>query len=195
MQLCREVVSMKKNIGILAGIFCLAAILAACGRSADETGNFNTPGNGSSGSLETILALESETVEATETGEPETVLIYYGSSIGKELKTEEVDLPRKTPEAIIGALRTKNIVSVDTKVNDFSISEDGKHITLDLSAGFRDYLKTMQEGSEAVIMAALTNSFLDAYDARDLLVTINGECLETKNRTYKDKLGFVDFVE
>ena len=132
MQLCREVVSMKKNIGILAGIFCLAAILAACGRSAEETGNFNTPGNGSSGSLETILALE-----------PETVLIYYGSSIGKELKTEEVDLPRKTPEAIIGALRTKNIVSVDTKVNDFSISEDGKHITLDLSAGFRDYLKTI----------------------------------------------------
>ena len=53
----------------------------------------------------------------------------------------------------------------------------------------------MQEGSEAVIMAALTNSFLDAYDAQDLLVTINGECLETKNRTYKDKLVFVDFVE
>ena len=104
-------------------------------------------------------------------------------------------MPRKTPEAIIGALRTKNIVSVDTKVNDFSISEDGKHITLDLSAGFRDYLKTMQEGSEAVIMAALPNSFLDAYDAQDLLVTINGECLETKNRTYKDKLVFVDFVE
>ncbi len=89
----------EKNIGILAGLFFLAAILAACGRSAEETGNFNTPGNGSSGSLETILALESETVEATETGEPETVLIYYGSSIGKELKTEEVDLPRKTPEA------------------------------------------------------------------------------------------------
>ena len=75
---------MKKNIGILAGLFFLAAILAACGRSAEETGNFNTPGNGSSGSLETILALESETVEATETGEPETVLIYYGSSIGTE---------------------------------------------------------------------------------------------------------------
>ena len=46
-----------------------------------------------------------------------------------------------------------------------------------------------------MIMAAITNSFLYAYDARDLLVTINGECLETKNRTYKDKLVFVDFVE
>ena len=185
----------KKYRGILAGLLCVTAVLAACGRNAEETGNFNTPDNNASGSSETILALESEEDAAAETGEPETVLIYFGSSMGKELMTEEVELPRKTPEAIIGALRTKNIVSVDTKVNDFRLSEDGKQIELDLSSGFRDYLKTMQEGSEAVIMAALTNTFLDAYGAGELRVTINGDTLETKNRTYKDELTFVNSVE
>ena len=44
-------------------------------------------------------------------------------------------------------------------------------------------------------MAALTNTFLDAYGAGELRVTINGDTLETKNRTYKDELTFVDSVE
>ena len=102
---------------------------------------------------------------------------------------------RKTPETIIGELRKKNIVSVDTKVNDFTISEDKEKLTLDLSAGFRDYLKTMEEGSEAVIMAALTNSFLAAYDAQEMVVTINGQRLETKNRVYEEGLRFVDMLD
>ena len=115
--------------------------------------------------------------------------------MGKELSTEEVEVPRKTPETIIGELRKKNIVSVDTRVNDFIISEDKEKLTLDLSAGFRDYLKTMEEGSEAVIMAALTNSFLAAYDAQEMVVTINGQRLETKNRVYEEGLRFVDMLD
>ena len=141
----------------------------------------------------TVEELEAESVTAT--GEPEIVTIYYGSSVGKELSTEEVEVPRKTPETIIGELRKKNIVSVDTKVNDFIISEDKEKLTLDLSAGFRDYLKTMEEGSEAVIMAALTNSFLAAYDAQEMVVTINGQRLETKNRVYEEGLRFVDMLD
>ena len=169
----------------------MAAVLAACGGTA-ETGNYTALEITSSGSAETVEELEAESVTAT--GEPEIVTIYYGSSMGKELSTE-VEVPRKTPETIIGELRKKNIVSVDTKVNDFTISEDKEKLTLDLSAGFRDYLKTMEEGSEAVIMAALTNSFLAAYDAQEMVVTINGQRLETKNRVYEEGLRFVDMLD
>lgn len=170
----------------------MAAVLAACGGTA-ETGNYTALEITSSGSAEMVEELEAESV--TGTGEPEMVTIYYGSSVGKELSTEEVEVPRKTPDAIIGELRKKNIVSVDTKVNDFTVSEDREKLTLDLSAGFRDYLKTMEEGSEAVIMAALTNSFLAAYDAQEMVVTINGQRLETKNRVYEEGLRFVDMLD
>ncbi|MFR1370879.1 MAG: hypothetical protein ACLSA0_12055 [Eisenbergiella massiliensis] len=53
----------------------------------------------------------------------------------------------------------------------------------------------MEEGSEAVIMAALTNSFLAAYDAQEMVVTINGQRLETKNRVYEEGLRFVDMLD
>ena len=62
-------------------------------------------GNHLFGQRRTVEELEAESVTAT--GEPEIVTIYYGSSVGKELSTEEVEVPRKTPETIIGELRKK----------------------------------------------------------------------------------------
>ena len=60
----------KSSITILGGILCIAAVLAACGGTA-ETGNYTALEITSSGSAETVEELEAESVTAT--GEPEIV--------------------------------------------------------------------------------------------------------------------------
>ena len=86
----------------------------------------------------------------------EEVTIYYGNGASSELNTEVTEIEQLTAENLIAVLAKHNIVSLDTKVNAFEEQEtDGeKMIYLDLSKAFREYLKTMTQEGESIIIAS-----------------------------------------
>ena len=117
--------------------------------------------------------------------------IYYASKDFTHLMLSEEELVQKNEDTILVALATHNIVTLDTKANSFTVvvTEEGKvRAVLDLNGKFEKYLQTMAQTSEEVVLASLTNTFLDNYDADELLLTVDGNPLKTSHNTYKEPL-------
>ena len=133
----------------------------------------------------------SEVMQA-EANEAKELVIYFSNSKADGLETETILVEEVTPDIIVGYLAVHNIVSMDTKVNEFQITEeDGKSVLhLDLSEAFGEYLETMGSGGENVIMTALTDTFLQAYEADALQITVEGKTIETCHAIYDEPLTF-----
>lgn len=133
------------------------------------------------------LAGESEEqAEVTEEEQEGNTIVYYSSGSTEELKTEKVELEEITPEAVLSALGSHNIVSIDTKVLSFQEEErvGEKILYLDLSGTFLDYLKTMTKEAESIIIASIADTYLDNFQGTEIYLTVEGETLETGYRTY-----------
>lgn len=135
--------------------------------------------------------------EQTEALQQTQVTVYYGNSGSMELKYEDAAIEQLTPENLIDSLAKHNIVSLDTKVNSFEEEEDadGKVLKLDLSRSFKEYLKTMSENGEKVILASVTNTFLEAYEAKLIQITVEGDSLETSHGSYEEPMGYIQSEE
>ena len=130
--------------------------------------------------------------DMAETVEPLNVVIYYSNIQADGFATKEMQIEGLTPENLIAELAKVNIVSIDTEVKGFS--QDGKSLTLDLSNGFGQYLNMMGSSGEYVVMGGLVNTFLDAYDAEEILITVEGNALESGHAIYDKPLGFYEVV-
>lgn len=169
--------------------------LAGKNEITDEKGITDTDdGN----SLFHIRKGESEQTKEDETSERVEATIYYGNAASDKLNTEISAMEQLTAENLVDALAVHNIVSLGTKVNSFDEKEeDGmKVLYLDLDKAFREYLKTMNAGSEKIILASLTATFLEAYDAQGIVITIDGKVLETNHGTYDEPFIYArEYIE
>ena len=126
-----------------------------------------------------------------ETLEPVKVLIYSGNAAADDFEQKEVEIQGLTPQNLISELAVVNVVSINTEVNSFE--QDGKFLKLDLSKGFSQYVNMMGTGGEFIVMGGLVNTFLTAYDADEILITVEGKTLETGHASYENPLGFFEF--
>ena len=198
----------------------LVIVLAACGSDTSEETTAMQPvtegetmsealtGEFLADSLEYLLKDEPEREEEKtpvkedagkkETADEEAVLsevevtIYYGNGASEELNTEVSSMEQITAENLIKALVRHNIVSLGTKVNFFEeLETDGvRTLHLDLSKTFPDYLKTMTKEGEDVIMSSMAATFLHAFDAEKMVITIDGAVLETEYAVYEEPIQY-----
>lgn len=166
---------MKKRL-VLWLTLLMAFSITGC---TNETADIKTP------------EIQPESVEeATEEAEPVNVLIYYGNASADGFEQKEVEIMELTPQNLIGELAKLNVVSIDTEVKSFE--QDGKALKLDLSKGFSKYLNMMGSSGEYIVMGGLVNTFLDAYDGENILITVEGEMLETGHTSYEGPLTFFE---
>ena len=123
-----------------------------------------------------------------EAAEPVNVVIYYSNIQADGFATKEMQIESLTPENLIDELAKVNIVSIDTKVKGFS--EADQSLTLDLSKDFEQYLGMMGSSGEYVVLGGVVNTFLDAYDAKEILITVDGNVLESGHAVYDKPLEF-----
>lgn len=139
---------------------------------------------------------ESHTEEDKPSAEEKELVIYYSNKNADGLETEMIAVPDITPEVIISNLAKHNIVSIDTKVNEFAVNKEEERgrtiIVLDMSKAFGEYIRTMGSSGESVIIAALTDTFLTAYEADALKLSVEGSVLETGHRIYEEELTYMD---
>ena len=120
------------------------------------------------------------------------VTIYYGNGASQELNTEIIRMDELSAENLVDALIRHNIISLGTKVNSFEEQDiDGvKTLSLDLSKTFREYLRTMTKEGESVILSSVAATFLEAYDAEGIVITIDGDTLETGHAVYEEPIRY-----
>ena len=89
-------------------------------------------------------------------------------------------------------LEKKQIVPPDTEILRLvKETQDGQVcLELDLSEHFRDYVSTMGSAGEYVVIGGLVNTFLEAYDADCIRITVAGEPFETPHELYSGYLLF-----
>lgn len=173
-------------------VFSLLIILmlAAC----SNTTQFATVGEEVEMSSEEILARSLDYLSSNEEEDTETieVTVYYGNGASQKLNTEITKMDVLSAENLIDALGRHNIVSLGTKVNSFEMQDvDGvKTLSLDLSKTFREYLKTMTKEGENVIISSVAATFLEAYGAEGIVITIDGDTLETGHAVYEEPIRY-----
>lgn len=123
--------------------------------------------------------------------EPVKVLVYYGNAAADGFEQKEVEIKGLTPQHLIDELAILNVVSIDTEVKSFE--QDGKSLKLDLSKGFSQYVNMMGTSGEYIVIGGLVNTFLTAYDADEILITVEGKTLETGHASYENPLTFFEF--
>lgn len=171
---------MKKNKKATA-LFSLVILcgLAACGNAPQELSAVEVTAD---------APINEETEEAVQTD----VKIYYGNGASDELNREEITVEQLTADNLIDALAKHNIVSIGTKVNSFDEEENNgvKTLHLDLSKTFHEYLKTMTQEGENIIMCSVAATFLEAYNADEITITVEGDVLQTDHAVYEEPLHF-----
>ena len=195
------------------------ALLTACGGTAEEavtTEEIVVPEMSSKdllvNSLEYVLEEEQEgeqepkeeteqepeeqasgETEAEQESQSETeAVICYGRDMHSELTQETIQVTALSPEALLGALARHNIVPLlDTRVLSMEEKEqDGMTVLyLDLSRAFGEYVQTMSEEAECIIIASVVNTFLANYDVDAVYLMVEGERLETTNAVYTEEIS------
>ncbi len=133
---------------------------------------------------------EQEPAEESVPEAEEEAVIYYGNAGSYDLNQEIIQIEERTAEELLDALAKHNIVSLDTKVLSFEEkeTEEEKLLYLDLSKAMSEYLKTMSKEAESIIVASVTNTFLENFEADGICITVNGKRLITKNAEYAEIL-------
>ena len=105
--------------------------------------------------------------------------------------TEEI-----TPEILIMNLVSYQVLPDTVTVESFS-EETGtdKRLLLDLSSDFGSWLSSMGTSGEMIVMGSLVNTFLHAYDASAMKVTVEGQVLETGHQIYDGWLELYSYVQ
>lgn len=200
----------KKSILVLVFLVC-AVNMVACGKSEAASELVKEELQVSEELASDIQKEQTETESFTQTEEQEKseeqeqtieevlqkVTIYYGNGTATGLKTEEVSMSEITPTTLIGLLARHNIVSIDTKAQNFEEKEENgkKVLYLDLSKQFKDYVNMMGRDGEYIVIAGLTNTFLETYQADALFLTVNGKALSSNFYQYEEPLSFYPMEE
>ena len=162
---------------------------------AEENGSAADTAQPAEDTEESGLAADADAAEDTAQSAEDSdsvadAVIYYADAGSQDLSRETAAVEELTAETLLESLAQHNIVSLDTKVLSFeqTTEEDGEVLHLDLSNAFSEYLETMSDEAEAIIVSALADTFLDNYDADAIRITVEGEALATDRAEYGDAL-------
>ena len=164
---------MKKILCML--LVCL--LLAGCAASAPNTESPTEP----------IHETQVPEPEATTTKSTFKFLLYTPNDnldafITTELEQDELD--------IIGALTEARVLNENITEN--SLIQEGAVLKLDLNSAFADLIYTQGTTGELMIMGCLVNTYLSAYGAESLILTVDGEILESGHVIYDFPMGYYE---
>ena len=140
---------------------------------------------------ETILYDENELFDFgvdLEEKEKITLVLYAGNTAGtfvvSQMLVEEVN-----EKVITDFLSSMSVLNGDIEAN--SMTRDGDTLTVDFNEALKKQLMDSDAETEALITTSIVNSFIDAYDAKEVYITINGEKFKTNNYNYEYPFEFV----
>ena len=159
---------MYKKRGIFV-LCCLAAVLVVgCGQKENknteeqiQTDNKQDTTTDYKDNLK-----EDETQKAEKTEIQKIITVYSVNLSGEEIWT---------------ALKERDVLTTDCKLNTCNVNTEEKKIDLDVDGTFGNYIRTMGATEEQEVLKCIVNTFLDSYSCEKIKITENGQPLETSS--------------
>lgn len=187
---------MKKLIAITA-LGCL--LLTGCGAKNNETTeptNSSTAPSISTPSTSAPTTAPSITPPTTEATTPSCPLpqdvsfdIYYPNEDFTEFLHKAITLDALSAQAVLDQLIALGVVNGDVTVNDAILDET--QLNLDLHSSFLTQLRTLGSTGERFVVGSIVNTFLSAYGADSVMITVDGDLMDSGHMVYDSPLTFV----
>ena len=165
-----------KKLSVIFAIAAMVIAFAGCGAAPAET-------------VAEVTA--SPAVTAAPTAEPTVepvvgdiavaVYIPNGNADGFDVSEEMVS--EISAEGLIKLLIDAGVYPDSVAVNSCELTDDGG-IVLDMNEAFGKVMSGTGTAGELMYMGSLADTFLDAFDAQYITLTVNGAVLETGHNIY-----------
>lgn len=127
----------------------------------------------------------SEPPETTEA--PLSLTLFLPDDNAEKLEPKEVTVSEITAETILQQLILEGVLPEDVEINAFTCQSS--EMTIDFNAPFAQLMNSMGTSGEYMIMGSVVNTFLTAFGAERVTVTVNGGTLETGHSIYDTPLS------
>lgn len=146
-----------------------------------------------SGCNETTSFVTNDTT-ATVAGQHEdsSLLIYTPNANSDGFLVEIVHKNKRTANTVLKALQEKGVVPSNVQIRHFEKKqENGKQLlVLDVSKQFLSYINKMGTSQESLVMQGIANTYLIAFDANRIQITVNDKVIETGHMIYEEPFSF-----
>ena len=191
---------MYKKRGIFV-LCCLAAVLVVgCGQKENKNTEeqIRTDNKQDTTTDYKDNLKEDETQKAEKTEIQKTITVYSVNLDSGEIQSEEIKVNQLSGEEIWTALKERDVLTTDCKLNTCNVNTEEKkmlkdkiaslrdliiknQLDLDVDGTFGNYIRTMGTTEEQEVLKCIVNTFLDSYSCEKIKITENGQPLETSS--------------
>lgn len=124
----------------------------------------------------------------TPTTAPVTFFLYTPNENVDGFDKREVTLGTLDAQAILELLIAEDVLNESVALNSVELQND--QLLLDFNSAYFDQLVTYGTSGELMMMGSVVNTYLDAYDAQSVVITADGEIMESGHVVYDFPLEF-----
>lgn len=123
------------------------------------------------------------------------VKVYYGDSNAEFVINKTVYVEKLDENSITTTLADAGVLSKDVKVQALTFEKENEedaegYLTVDFNQAFAEHLGAQGTSGEDIAIRSITNTFLSAYQATYMKITVDGKPLETGHAVYRDYMKF-----
>ena len=119
-------------------------------------------------------------------GMPAMVLVWYPDANAEHLTAMAIEVMDLTADGLTSAMADSVLWGGSTIQ---SLKIEGSTVRADMNDAFAAQIGSMGSSGETMILGGLVNTLLDALDAEEVILTVNGQPLETGHDVYDYPLG------
>ncbi|MBQ9979586.1 MAG: GerMN domain-containing protein [Oscillospiraceae bacterium] len=118
--------------------------------------------------------------------------VFYGGE-GSALQMEKTYVQSITPDTVLQSLQRRSVIPEGIQCNSFGISEPNENgrvtIYLDLTDKIARAMKRTGCQGERTMINAIVDTYLNAYDADEIVISVNGAELDSGRCRYSNPIS------
>ena len=114
-------------------------------------------------------------------------VVYYADTEGI-VQNEKVVVQKLDEMVLWQLLKEKGTVAIESQVMSMQIDEQNQ-IHLDVNQAFGNQLRSLGTSGETILMQCVINSFLDNFSGEKIMITEEGNVLESNHASYDSYYG------
>lgn len=119
---------------------------------------------------------------------PVSFFLYTPNENVDGFEKREVTLGTLDAQAILELLIAEDVLNENVALNSVELQDD--QLVLDFNTAYYDQLVTYGTTGELMMMGSVVNTFISAYGAETVMITVDGQIMESGHVVYDFPLEF-----